>query len=161
MSTRVVSPSLARLAISVLAMGTIGATKCAFSSDPDLIDPTDPSPSGIVFHFSMRGDASGTMDFRAATEDPQVIAAVRAQLAKPVAERTLFIAGPIEHGNGGHNLVWRWHFVPDAWRLTEAAIELCDGNAVLVNQSVDHWVDVVGSFCPWDSYVAAEVGTEP
>jgi hypothetical protein len=40
--------------------------------------------------------------------------------------------------------------------LTEFAIELCDGNAVLVSQDVDYWVDTVGQFCPWDSYVARE-----
>jgi hypothetical protein len=106
----------------------------------------------------MHGDVSGLQDFRAVTEDPEMLAAARAELRKPVHERNRFISGAIERGSGGHNLVWRWHFVPDGWQLTEAAIELCDGNAVLVDQAVDYWVDVVGSFCPWGSYVAAEIG---
>ena len=44
----------------------------------------------------------------------------------------------------------------DEWTLTEFAIELCDGNAVLVSQDVDYWVDTVGQFCPWGSYAANE-----
>jgi hypothetical protein len=41
--------------------------------------------------------------------------------------------------------------------LTEVAIELCDGNAVLVSQDVDYWVDTVGQFCPWGARVAEEI----
>ncbi len=144
---------LARLAAVLMATGTAAST-CTFSSGDD----DDTPPAGVVFHFKMHGDVSGVQDFRAMTADPLILAAARAQLDKPVHERELFIIGPIERGDGGHNLVWRWHFVPDAWSLTEVAIELCDGNAVMVDQAVDFWVDVVGSFCPWGSYVATEIG---
>jgi hypothetical protein len=104
----------------------------------------------------MHGDGSGEQDFRAATSDAEVIAMVRDQLVLPENERNLFIIGPIDRGNDGHNLDWNWHFVLDQWTLTEFAIELCDGNAVLVSQDVDYWVDTVGQFCPWGSYVARE-----
>lgn len=143
--------AFARLAAVALAMATTASTCTISSGDDD-------SSSGVVFHFKMHGDVSGVQDFRAVTEDPQILAAARAELRKPAHERALFINGAIERGNGGHNLAWRWHFVPDGWQLTEVAIELCDGNAVLVDQAVDHWVDDVGSFCPWGSYVAAEIG---
>ena len=143
--------SLARLAAVSLAMGTTAST-CTFSSG------NGDSLSGVIFHFKMHGDVSGLQDFRAVTEDPEMLAAARAELRKPAHERNRFISGAIERRSGGHNLAWRWHFVPDGWQLTEAAIELCDGNAVLVDQAVDYWVDVVGSFCPWGSYVAAEIG---
>ncbi len=109
----------------------------------------------------MDGDVSGIQDFRAATDDPQVIAAVRTQLRLPQQEGRPFIIGAIRRGNAGHNLAWNWHFLPGRWRLTEAAIELCDGNAVLVSQAVDYWVDTVGQFCPVSSYVADEVSTTP
>lgn len=132
-------------------MGTTASTCTISNGDND-------EAEGVVLQFKMHGDVSGVQDFRAVTEDPQVLAAARAQLTKPAHERNLFISGAIERGSGGHNLLWRWHFVPDGWQLTEAAIELCDGNAVLVDQAVDYWVDVVGSFCPWGSYVDAEIG---
>ncbi len=146
---------LARLAAVLGAIGASASTCVISSGNLDLV----PAPApGVVFHFKMHGDISGVQDFRAVTEDPAMIATARTQLAKPVQERTLFISGPIEHGNGGHNLAWSWHFVPDGWSLVEAAAELCDGNAVLVEQNVAYWVEVVGSFCPSGSYVAAEIG---
>lgn len=132
-------------------MGTAASTCTITNGSGD-------SSSGVVFHFKMHGEVSGVQDFRAVTEDPEMLAAARAELSKPIHERNRFIGGAIERGRGGHNLAWRWHFVPDGWRLTEVAIELCDGNAALVDQAVDYWVDVVGSFCPWGSYVAAEIG---
>lgn len=141
----------ASLAAAALAIATTAST-CTISNGDD-----DDS-ARVIFLFKMQGDVSGVQDFRAVTEDPLILAEARAQLRKPAHERELFIAGPIERGNGGHNLGWRWHFVPDGWLLAEHAIELCDGNAVLVDQDIDYWVDVVGSFCPWGSYVAAEIG---
>jgi len=154
MPPKLILRAVIRLSIAGLALTGLGATSCSFSSDGG----NDDLPrTTVVFHFRMHGDVTGDMDFRAATQDPQVIATVRAQLAKTAAERRLFISGPIERGHGTHNRPWRWHFVPDAWRLTSVEIELCDGNAVLVDQAVDYWVDTVGTFCPWGSYVAAEI----
>lgn len=118
--------------------------------------PMDDMPGAVTFLFKMHGDVSGEQDFQAVTSDDEVIAMVREQLLLPENERNLFIIGPIDRGNDGHNLDWNWHFVPDQWTLTEFAIELCDGNAVLVSQDVDYWVDTVGQFCPWGSYVARE-----
>lgn len=114
-------------------------------------------PDEVVFHFTMQGDATGLQDFRAVTDDPVIIDEARAQLRLPMQERQLFIIGDIERGNGGHNLDWNWHFVPSRWALAEFAIELCDGNAVLVSQDVDYWVDTVGQFCPWGARVSAEI----
>jgi hypothetical protein len=114
-------------------------------------------PEGITFHFRMVGDATGMQDFRAITNDPVVIAEARTQLTLPFQERQLFIIGEIDRGNGGHNLDWNWHFLPDQWSLAEFAIELCDGNAVLVSQAIDYWVDTVGQFCPWGARVTEEI----
>ena len=125
---------------------------CDDSSAP----PMDDAPGTVTFLFKMHGDVTGEQDFKAVTSDEEVIAMVRDQLLLPENERTLFISGPIDRGNDGHNLDWNWHFVPDQWTLTELAIELCDGNAVLVSQDVDYWVDTVGQFCPWGSYAANE-----
>jgi hypothetical protein len=109
----------------------------------------------------MIGETNGLQDFRAATNDPEVIAETRLQLLTPIQERRVFIIGAIDRSNGGHNLDWNWHFIPSQWTWTEAAIELCDGNAVLVDQAVDYWVDALGQFCPAQSYVTQELGRAP
>jgi len=114
-------------------------------------------PERVTFHFRMVEDATGLQDFRAITSDPAVVAEARAQLSLPFEERRLFIIGEIDRGNGGHNLEWNWHFLPDRWSFAEVAIELCDGNAVLVSQAVDYWVDTVGQFCPWGARVGEEI----
>jgi hypothetical protein len=134
---------------------TFGLAGCG-DSTLDL-PPVGGEPGQVTFQFKMHGDVSGVQDFRAATSDPDVLATVREQLQLSEDERHLFIIGPIARGDGGDNPPWHWHFVPGQWTLTEFAIELCDGNAVLVDQDVDYWVDTVGQFCPWNSYVAAEV----
>ena len=43
----------------------------------------------------------------------------------PVAERSLHIHGPVERASEGENLGWHWRFVPDAWDVVEASIEVC------------------------------------
>jgi len=116
-----------------------------------------PPQQGVIFHFQMEGDVSGLQDFRAITEDPVIIAEARAELQLPMGERRLFIIGDIDRGNGDHNLDWNWHFLPSQWALVEVAIELCDGNAVLVSQDVDYWLDTVGQFCPWGARVSEEI----
>lgn len=120
-------------------------------------DANDGPPERVTFHFRMLGDATGVQDFRAITNDAVIIAEARAQLELPMQERQLFIIGDIDRGNGDHNLDWNWHYLPDQWALAELAIELCDGNAVLVSQDVDYWVDTVGQFCPWGARVSEEI----
>lgn len=131
---------------------------CDEGSDP-ILEPLDAAASSqVVFHFKMIGDASGLQDFRAATNDARTIAAARQQLRLPEQARDLHINGAIARGNGGHNLEWTWHFILGEWSLAEVSIALCDGNAFIVEQAVDYWVDEIGTFCPWGAYVAAEVG---
>lgn len=127
---------------------------------PETRDEVGQPPEFELFQFTMLADATGAQDFVARTHDPQVIADAQAQLGLPIAQRTLFIIGPIAGGDGGHNTGWDWHFVPNEWSMTEAAIELCDGNPVLVNQMVDFWIDV-GMFCPWGARVIAQGGFAP
>ena len=113
------------------------------------------SNSGVYFgtvRFSMVGDATGAQDFGAFTTDFDLIQLAFAEMRLPLAERTLFPIGPIDRGDGGETLQqafgWNWHFLPDDWNLTDSANSLCDGNAVIVEQAVDYWVDTVGQFCP-------------
>jgi hypothetical protein len=71
-------------------------------------------------------------------------------------ERRLHISGVIASGNGGHNLRWSWHFVPEAWDLTEVSIGLCDGTPEMVERDLSYWLGRVQRFCPWQSYVLQE-----
>jgi hypothetical protein len=114
-------------------------------------------PRAVTFHFKMVGDAQGLEDFRAVTSDASVIAIAREQLSKPAHERNQHIAGAIDHGNGGFNLAWNWHFVPDSWSLAEISIELCDTSPTLISQCVECWVEAPSGACPWSSYVDSEV----
>jgi hypothetical protein len=142
--------------LKVRLLCLLAAACIAACDDSSLGLPIADDPDAVTFLFKMHGDVSGVQDFRAVTSDPEVIDMVRAELLLSENERHLFIIGPIDRGDGGHNQSWNWHFLPDQWTLTEFAIELCDGNAELVNQDVDYWVDTVGQFCPWGSYAAQE-----
>ena len=73
----------------------------------------------------------------------------------PQAQRSLFVNGAIAAGNGGVNTGWSWHFSDAA--LVETAIELCDGRPSMVEANQDYWLNTVKRFCPWPSYVYAEV----
>ena len=103
------------------------------------------SPTAFTFTVPGRGDE----DFVALTADPDVIAACAAELALPEEDRTLFPSGPIDTGDGGHNLGWSWHFVPSEWELAYASYPECDGLPSDVEADPGYWIDEVGGFCPW------------
>jgi hypothetical protein len=58
-----------------------------------------------------------------------------------------FPLGKITTGDGGYNTPYLWHFVPDSVRMTEAAIEVCDGRPSYVNAHVNDYISV--GYCPW------------
>jgi hypothetical protein len=107
-----------------------------------------------TFLFAMRGSSE---EFVAITSDPGVLSKADDQLARFGALRDFFIIGPIARGNGGHNLDWSWHFVPDTWDLKIRTDEECDGTPGDVESEVDRWVDDVGQFCPSNSFVSQEL----
>lgn len=109
----------------------------------------------VTFAFRMRG-LGAAEEFRVSSASPEFIAQARAQLALPAAQRRLFAAGPIRAGDGGHNLDWSWHFTRDV-ALAEVTIELCDGRPSMVEADLRYWLRTVRSFCPWGSYVYAEM----
>ncbi len=120
-----------------------------------------PAFAGIV-QFSMVGDSTGDQDFMAVTNEFELVQLATAEMQLPFSERTLFPVGPIDRGDGGHNFhqsdqprfQWNWHFLPEEWNLTDVAAPLCDGNALIVEQAVNYWVDSVGQFCPSGARVA-------
>ena len=141
--------------IKIVCMVALASTITLFSGCGS--DDSHPDNKDRMFLFGMKNDTEGKENFVAVTSDNTVIAALDRQLAKPVDERNLHINGKIAHGNGGHNLAWGWHFIPNQWSLAEVSIELCDGNPSLVEQDIDYWVGTVGRFCPWSSYVKSEI----
>jgi hypothetical protein len=110
-----------------------------------------------TFRFSIRHDPTGAEDFIAETSDLVVIDSCRAQLALPAENRLVHVHGPIARAEAGENLSWSWRFVPDKWHLAPFSMELCDGNPSGVESDVGYWVDTIGVFCPWNSYVAEEM----
>jgi hypothetical protein len=113
-----------------------------------------PPPGASVFILRMRG-LPASEEFRITTSSAQVIAQARGELVLPEAQRRLFASGAVRAGNGAHNTGWSWHF--ENVSLVEAAIELCDGRPSMVEANLDYWLITVGRFCPWGSYVYAEV----
>ena len=122
---------------------------------------TDPQKDDGVrfFEFAMRGRGV-EQNFIAQTSDPQILSLVDTLLALPEEERNMFILGNIAPSNGGHNFDWNWHFVPDEWQLVEAAVEVCDGNPLMVEDGLDYWLEHLGYFCPWGLFIVREVETK-
>jgi hypothetical protein len=141
------------LAIAPLACAAILAGATLGCDSNPTSPPADPTVRFLISHRTAPGAAG---DMVAATADPATIAAARAQLALPVEARTRHINGAIARG-GGDNRAWSWHFVPGQWQLAEASIEVCDGTPRMVEDDLAYWVDTVRRFCPWASYVAAEL----
>lgn len=113
------------------------------------------APTDRAFLFGTRGVPDADGRFVAVTSDPRVVAKLESELARPPAERLLHIDGPIARGGGDHNLAWSWHFEPGRWDAVEISVEVCDGTPRMVEDDLDYWVDKVGTFCPWASYVVA------
>lgn len=110
------------------------------------------------FRFGIWDDTTGYEDFIAVTTYDEIIALAREQLLLPVSERTFHIHGLVAHGNGGHNLNWRWHFLPSEWELVEESTEVCDTRPSAVSAWLDSMPDTINSIliCPLSSYVKAE-----
>ncbi|MFI5005905.1 MAG: hypothetical protein ACHQKZ_00640 [Solirubrobacterales bacterium] len=63
-----------------------------------------------------------------------------------------FPIGPLRRGDGGFNAPWSWHLDPADVRMTEAAIELCDGRPSYVEAHVGDYP----TYCPWAARVMGE-----
>ena len=97
--------------------------------------------------------AVGTETFVFRTTHPETI---RLGFETMNGRRQLFPGGPLRRGNGGFNTPWSWHLDPAETRLTEAAIEVCDGTPSYVESHVDAFVQL--GYCPWSARI---VGVRP
>jgi hypothetical protein len=66
--------------------------------------------------------------------------------------RQMFPIGPLRSGNGSFNQPWSWHLDPMETRMTEAAIEVCDGTPSYVEA---HRADFP-TYCPWAARLVSE-----
>lgn len=93
--------------------------------------------------------AVGSDQFVVRTTDPDTIAAFRAVVA---GQRTGFPIGPLRAGDGDFNAPWTWHFDEDKVRLTEVAVEVCDGTPSFVETHLSDFP----TYCPWSAHILSE-----
>jgi hypothetical protein len=101
----------------------------------------DPSEVEAEFVVSV-ADETFVMRVR----DPETI-----RLAQENIERRnqRFPIGALLRGDGGFNAPWSWHLDPAQVRMTEIAIEVCDGRPSYVEA---HLADFP-TYCPWGARV--------
>lgn len=92
----------------------------------------------------------GSDSFVLRASDPETI---RLAFDNLRGRNTRFPIGPLRHGDGGFNAPWSWHLDPDAVRLTEVAIEVCDGAPSYVEAHVDEFAPL--GYCPWGARIVA------
>ncbi len=108
----------------------------------------DSGPSGPFTEFVV---AVNDQTFVLRLSDPSAIGAAYENLR---GRNNQFPIGPFRTGNGGFNAPWSWHLDPDETRMTEAAIEVCDGEPNYVEAHVEDYLQV-GSYCPWGGHIVA------
>ncbi len=120
---------------------SLAAALCALALLAGCSDPDDIEADFVV--------SVGSERFVMRARDPETIRLARAQLS---GTGRGFPIGPLLPGDGGFNAPWSWHLDPDAVRLTEAAIEVCDGLPSYVEA---HRADFP-TYCPWSGRIVGE-----
>lgn len=109
----------------------------------------------VWFQVALHGFPDSTVyRYVVGATDTTLIQQAQAQLALPVEERTQHVNGLLAYGHGGFNAPWSWHIPVDDWVLADYSIELCDGLPEHVEHDLNYWIDTVGQFCSWSSYLA-------
>jgi hypothetical protein len=107
-----------------------------------------PSPKGTYFIVDVQGER-----FVIYVTDPETIRLAEENM---MDGNNLFPIGMLARGDGGFNRPWSWHLIPDTVRMAGGSIELCDGLPSYVEQDLDYWIDIVGSFCPWSGRIVGK-----
>ena len=124
---------------SILAMGLAGLALAGCSSS------TGPSAGQAQFVVDVAGER-----FVLALGDPETISQARANLE---GRNNRFPIGPLRRGHGGFNQPWSWHLDPAETRMTEAAIEVCDGRPSYVEEHLSDFP----TYCPWGAKIVSEL----
>jgi hypothetical protein len=129
-----VRPGLAAVLLAALTLGSCGTS--------------EPSGGFVDFVVSVTDET-----FVLRVGDPETITAAYDSLR---GANSRFPIGPLRRGDGGFNAPWSWHIDPDEARLTEAAIEVCDGRPSYVEAHVEDFLGI--GYCPWGGRI---VGVRP
>jgi hypothetical protein len=105
---------------------------------------SDPDPPYVDFVVSVAGE---TFVLRAT--DPETIRLARENLE---GRNPRFPIGRLNRSNGGFNAPWSWSLDPDDVRMTEVAIEVCDGRPSYVEGHLSDYP----TYCPWGARVISE-----
>ena len=124
-----------RRAAAVAVLWALAVASCSIS---------EPDPPHVDFVVSVAGET-----FVLRVTDAETI-----RLARENREgrNSRFPIGSLRRNHGGFNAPWSWSFDPDEVRMTEAAIEVCDGRPSYVEGHLDDYP----TYCPWGARVVAE-----
>ena len=112
----------------VLAVGA-----CTEAAAPD---------DGALFRVEVSGES-----FTVSILDAAIISEAERRMQEE--DGVGIVMGTLARGDGGFNLPWSWHMLPNTVQVVDFSIELCDGRPSMVEADVDYWVDTVKQFCPW------------
>ncbi len=105
------------------------------------IDPAAPD-NGALFRVDVSGES-----FTVSVLDEAVIAEAERRIREE--DGVGIVIGTLARGDGGFNMPWSWHILPNTVQVADLSIEVCDGRPSMVEADVDYWVDTVKQFCPW------------
>ena len=111
------------------------------------------------FKVGIHGEDQNS-DFIIVTNDSSKIDQCRSQLELPEENRDLHINGYIDYTDGGFNIPWNWHIIPNEWVLAEMSIGLCNGTPEQIESDLDYWIDNVGQLCNWGSFIKSEITSD-
>ncbi len=115
--------------------------------------------SGLVLAVGACTDPAAPDDgalFRVDVSDESFTVSILDEAVIREAERRIqeedgvgIVIGTLVRGDGGFNMPWSWHLLPNTVQVADMSIEVCDGRPSMVEADVDYWVDTVKQFCPW------------
>ena len=133
----------------------------SFISDSTVFDTSECDmnfdSSFVFFKIGIHG-LNEQSDYIITTNDMDLISDCRSQLELPEEDRLLHINGNLDYGDQGFNQPWSWHIIPNQWSLAEMSIGVCNGQPEEIENNLDYWIDTVGQFCNWGSFIKDEIG---
>ena len=118
----------------VLGTGLVLAVSaCTDSAAPD---------QGALFRVTVSGES-----FSVSILDEAVISEAERRMREQ--DGAGIVIGTLVRGDGGFNMPWSWHILPNTVQVADFTIALCDGRPSMVEADLDYWVDTVKQFCPW------------
>jgi hypothetical protein len=134
-----VTPSEARRAFATGLVLGLGLSGCGAH---------DADPGAVEFRVAV-GDETFVMR----ATDPET---VRLAVDRLGGRNRRFPIGPLLRGDGGFNAPWSWRLDPAEVRLTEVAVEVCDGTPSYVEAHLEDFA--ASGYCPWSARI---VGVTP